>query len=62
MRRNEMTVKELRAVLSEMPEDAMVKIDEDGYLDVIGCYTPSEVFDGDPEDAPPANIVLLELR
>lgn len=57
-----MTVKQLMAFLANMPDDATVRLDDEGYPEVDGCYLmdPKE-FEGDIEDAPPENTVLLEM-
>lgn len=54
-----MTVKELIEELKKWPEDAQVCMDDDTYPKITGCGIP-DGFDGDEEDAPPRNTVLLE--
>jgi hypothetical protein len=55
-------VKQLIEFLEELPQDARVFLDDEDYPEVDGCYVvdPKE-FNGDEEDKPPVNAVLLEV-
>jgi len=59
-----MKVGQLINLLRPLPQDAEVHLDDEGYPTVDGVYSPDDYKDnedGDPEDAPPSNVVLIEF-
>lgn len=57
-----MRVRQLIDFLSRQPPEALVFVDDEGYPEVDGCYLADKAeFEGDAEDAPPLNAVILEL-
>ena len=56
-----MTVQQLIELLKTRPQDAQVHIDDEGYPSVTGVVREA-VFEGDEEDTPPTNSVLLEIN
>ena len=54
-----MTVAQLFEKLKDVPKDAVIRIDDEGYPFLEITYMPGDVFEDDPEDAPPPNSVLL---
>jgi hypothetical protein len=57
-----MTKKELVELLKDLPDNAQVRIDDDTYPEVTEVILSDDMeFDGDPEDAPPKNTILLQL-
>jgi|GraSoiStandDraft_1057264.scaffolds.fasta_scaffold00114_23 hypothetical protein len=57
-----MKVRQLIEMLQNCNQDAEVRLDDDTYPAVDGCYPFNlDEFDGDAEDAPPENTVLLEI-
>jgi len=55
-----MKVKQLIEMLQKQSPDAKVYLDTENYPSVDGVYNPVD-FNGDEEDAPPINSVLLEF-
>lgn len=57
-----MKVSQLIEFLQRLPPEASIHLDDDQYPAVDGCYLADPIeFNGDTQDAPPPNVVLLEV-